>query len=135
MVIDCSITMAWCFADEATSETEAILSRLVDEAALVPTLWYLEVANVLAFAEKHKRITLSQSNEFLSLLEVFEIEVDDSAPNRAFSHYLPLCRDHGLTSYDVAYLELAVRSGLPLATLDDDLRYGAKSLGVELLGK
>ncbi|MGD9635518.1 MAG: type II toxin-antitoxin system VapC family toxin [Pirellulales bacterium] len=135
LIIDCSITMAWCFSDEATAKTDGILQRLVDETALVPALWFLEVVNVLAMAEKRGRIKPAKSGEFLSLLETFDIEVADDSAGRAFSHILPLCRHHGLTSYDAAYLELAARRNLPLASLDDDLRLGAMSLGVQLLGK
>jgi predicted nucleic acid-binding protein len=134
-IIDCSITMAWCFADEATPTSAKILDRLVAEMALVPPLWFLEVVNVLAMAEKRKRIAADTSDEFLSLLNTFDIEVDSAAPGRAFTYLLPLCRSHGLTSYDAVYLDLAVRRGLPLATLDNGLRRGAKTLGVELLGK
>jgi predicted nucleic acid-binding protein len=127
--------MAWCFADEATPTSAKILDRLVEEAALVPPLWFLEVVNVLAMAEKRKRIAANTSDEFLSLLNTFDFEVDSAAPDRAFAYLLPLCRSHGLTSYDAVYLDLAVRHGLPLASLDNDLRRGAKTLGVELLGK
>jgi predicted nucleic acid-binding protein len=134
-IIDCSIAMTWCFPDEATPKSSQLLDRLADESALVPTLWFLEVANVLAMAEKRKRITAAKSDEFLSLIQTLDIEIDESAPGRAFTHLLPLCRTHRLTSYDAVYLDLAVRHGLPLASLDDDLRRGAKVLGVQLLGK
>ena len=135
LIIDCSITMAWCFSDESTAKTSKILDRMIDETALVPSLWFLEVANVLAMAEKKKRISRAQSAEFLSLLGTFEVEVDDEFVGRAFSHFLPICRDRDLTSYDATYLDLAVRRSLPLASLDDNLRRAGKSLGVPLLGK
>jgi predicted nucleic acid-binding protein len=134
-VIDCSITMTWCFGSEATAAAARIQDRLEKEPALVPAHWFLEVTNVLALAEKRKRITQAQSATFLGLLDDLEIVIDDAAPSRAFAHVLPLCRSHGLTSYDAAYLEVALRRGVPLATLDDDLRAGARSLGVDLLGK
>jgi predicted nucleic acid-binding protein len=135
LIIDCSITMTWCFTDEATPKTTKLLDQLADETALVPSLWFLEVTNVLAIAEKHKRITPAQTSEFLGVLDKLDIEIDGDSAGRAFVHYLPLCRKHKLTSYDVAYLDLAVRRGLPLATLDDDLRRSAKDLGIALLGK
>ena len=135
LVIDCSVTMAWCFADEATAATAHILDRLATDAAVVPAHWYLEVANVLAVAEQRKRISVADSTQFVKLLAVFDIQVDDEAPTRAFDHLLPLCRGHGLTSYDAAYLDLVVRRRLPLASLDDDLRRAAAELGVEVLGK
>ena len=134
-IIDCSITMSWCFRDEATSMSSAVQDRLEKEAALVPAHWFLDVANVLAMAEKRRRITPARSAEFLALLGVMDIEVDSEAAERAFSELLPLCRSHGLTSYDAAYLELALRRGLPLACLDDDLRSAARKLGVEVMGR
>ena len=135
VIIDCSMTMAWCFEEEATSVTDEVLDRLEGETALVPALWFLEVTNVLAMAEKRKRITAARSEEFLSLLDALDVEVDLEAADRAFSHLLPLCRRHRLTAYDAAYLELALRRRLPLASLDHDLRVGARSLGLPVIGK
>jgi len=134
-VIDCSITMAWCFSDEATPATANVQDRLEMEAALVPAHWFLEVTNVLAMAEKRKRITAAKSAAFLALLETMDIEVDHDTPARAFAHLLPLGRSHGLTAYDAAYLDLALRRRLPVASLDDDLRASAKALGVRVLGR
>lgn len=134
-VLDSSVTMAWCFHDEATPATKRLFDRMGAEAAAVPGWWYLEVTNVLALAERKHRISLEQSAEFIALLESFDLEVDEHAPQRAFTNLLPLCRSHKLTSYDAAYLELAHRRRLPLATLDDELRSAAKKLGIEVLGK
>jgi predicted nucleic acid-binding protein len=135
LIIGCSIAMSWCFPDESTRESSKILDRLVTETALVPSHWFLEVANVLIFAEKRKRITSARSRDFLNLLNLLDIEVDHEAPVRAFQHILPLARQYGLTSYDAAYLELALRRGLPMATLDDYLRSAAGAADVEVLGK
>ncbi len=134
-IIDCSITMSWCFSDESTPAASKVQDRLEKESPMVPAHWFLEVTNVLAMAEKRKRITPAKSTEFLGLLEAMDLEVDDEASGRAFAHLFPLCRHHGLTSYDAAYLELALRRRLPLASLDDDLRAAAKKLGIEVLGK
>jgi len=133
-VVDCSIAMAWLFNDEATPKTEALLNRLTTETALVPAWWFIEIANVLAMAERKARITPTQSDAFIADLGKLGIERDDEAPNRAFTYLLALCRKHQLTSYDAIYLDLAVRHNLPLATLDEDLRKTAKKLGVRLLG-
>jgi predicted nucleic acid-binding protein len=97
-IIDCSITMAWCFPDEATPATAMVQDRLESETALVPARWYLEVVNVLAMAEKRQRIEPATSTEFLRLLESLDIERDDEGAGRAFVQLLPLCRSHGLTS-------------------------------------
>ncbi len=135
LIIDCSIAMAWCFADEGTDETAKIQDRLVAEAAIVPAHWSLEVANVLAMAEKRKRISAADSTEFVKLLGVLDIQIDEETPARVFAHVLPLSRNHALTSHDAAYVDLALRRHLPLASLDDDLRRVATSLGVQVLGK
>ena len=135
LILDCSIVMAWCFNDESTPGTNQIQDRMANEAAVVPGLWYLEITNVLAMAEKRKRITPQGSQQFLQLLSILDIQVDDDAPRRAFNHLLPLCRTHGLTSYDAAYLDLSIRRQIPLATLDDALRKAATTLGLPVLGK
>ncbi len=135
LILDCSMTMAWCFADESTPETMAIQDRLVSEAALVPAHWFLEVVNVLAMAEKRKRISPEDSSQFLQQLSVLDIQFDEEASRRAFDHLLPLCRSHGLTSYDAAYLDLVFRRQLPLASLDEALRQAVTSRGMQVLGK
>lgn len=132
-VLDCSVAMAWLFHDQATSNTAAILNRMAAETAVVPALWFIEVANVLALAERKGRITPSRSDAFIADLGKLAIERDDDAPDRAFTHVLALCRAHQLTSYDAVYLDLAVRRNLPLATLDDALRKSAKKLGLSLI--
>ena len=133
-VVDCSIAMAWLFNDEATPKTEALLTRLTTETALVPAWWFIEITNVLAMAERKGRITPAQSDAFIADLGKLGIERDDEVPHRAFTYLLILCRRHRLTSYDAMYLDLALRRNLPLATLDDDLRKAAKKLGIRLLG-
>ncbi len=133
-VVDCSMAMAWLFADEATPKTAAALDRLATETALVPALWFIEITNVLALAERKRRITQAQSDAFISDLGKLGIERDDEAADRAFTHLLTLCRTHQLTSYDAIYLDLAVRRNLPLATVDDQLRKAASKLGVRVLG-
>jgi predicted nucleic acid-binding protein len=133
-VIDCSITMTWCFDDEATDVTRAVARRLARESVVVPAHWHLEVANVLAITQRTKRLPAAEAKEFLHRLGRFGVEIDAAFGDRAFTHLLPLCQTHRLTSYDAAYLELAIRLGLPLATLDKDLRKAAKAEGVQLLG-
>ena len=135
LILDCSMAMAWCFEDESTPETAGIQDRLATEAAIVPADWYLEVTNVLAMAEKRKRISPDDAVQFLQQLCVFDIQVDEEASVCAFEHFLPLCRTHGLTSYDAAYLDLVIRRQLPLASLYDALRQAVTNLGMQVLGK
>ena len=134
-VLDCSITMTWCFGDEANAAAYAVLDRLGSETAIVPPHWYLEVGNVLIMAEKRKRITTAATTEFLSLLGALDIEIDSATADSTFPHILPLCRKYSLASYDAAYLELAIRRQLPIASLDSELRAGAKRAGISVLGK
>ena len=133
-VLDCSMAMAWLFHDEATPKTSALLNRLATETTLVPAWWFIEVTNVLAIAERRGCITPAQSDAFIADLGKLAFERDDEAPGRAFAHLLPLCRSHRLTSYDAAYVDLAIRRRLPLATLDDDLRKTARKLSIGVLG-
>ncbi len=135
LIIDCSITMAWCFADEATTEAARVQDRMIVEAAVVPAHWSLEVVNVLVMAERRKRITPADATTFLDLLSALDIQTDPETATRAFDHLPPLCRGHRLSSYDAAYLDLALQRRLPLASLDDDLRQAAHGLGIQVLGK
>ncbi|CAN5364301.1 type II toxin-antitoxin system VapC family toxin [soil metagenome] len=134
-ILDCSMTMAWCFADESTPEVIQIQERLAAEAALVPAHWILEVTNVLAMAEKRKRLSSEDSIQFVKLLSVLDIQIDEESSRRPLGYLLPFCRTYNLTSYDAVYLDLVLKEKLPLASLDDDLRKAAISLGVQVLGK
>lgn len=132
-VLDVSVAMAWCFADEATPQAQAILERLDSASAAVPSLWHLEVANVLTLAERKKRITAARVAEFVALLDELPIHVDTETHKHALGGVLSLARTQRLTAYDAAYLELAQRLGVPLATKDVVLRAAAKKIGVALL--
>lgn len=108
--------------------------RAKTEVALAPALWRLEVANVLVLAEKRGRIWADMATEFVYLLEAMQNQIDPEGTRRTFEHIMPLFRRHDLTAYDAAYLDLALREGLPLATLDARLRSVAAACGVDLLG-
>jgi len=133
LVLDCSVAIAWCFADEASPQTGAILDRMVTELAVVPSLWFLEVGNVLVMAEKRGRISREDSDRFMRLLASLDLRVDAEPAGRVFSHLMPLCRTHYLTTYDAVYLDVALRHGLPLATLDQSLQRAAVAAGVDLV--
>lgn len=125
-VLDCSVTMTWCFPDEATHYTCAVRDSLMVKTAVVPSLWPLEIANVLWGSECKKRISRLQSARFLDMLESCPIVIDDATPRLARTSILELARIHKITVYDAAYLELAIREQLPLATLDKQLFQAAK---------
>lgn len=130
LVVDASVTMAWCFEDEASDEADAVLDRLRSEDAVVPELWQLEIANVLLVAERRGRVTEAQASRFLELLAQLPFRVDhDGVDSTAL---IAAGRRHGLSAYDAAYLVLAERQGAVLATFDEGLRAAAESAGVPL---
>jgi predicted nucleic acid-binding protein len=132
-VIDASVALAWCFDDEATEATRALLDRFADAPAEVPSLWHLELANALAMGERNKRITPARASEFIALIDGLPIVIDERTPSVALSSVLELSRRERLSAYDASYLELAMRRGVPLATKDNDLARAANHMGVALL--
>jgi predicted nucleic acid-binding protein len=130
-VIDASIVMAWCFEDEATEATDAILDQLRDDRAAAPAIWPLEVANVLLVAERRGRVNEAQASRFLALLAQLPIDVDSSPAD--LSGLVAVGRRHALSSYDASYLILAERLGASLATVDQQLRQAAAQAGVSLM--
>jgi predicted nucleic acid-binding protein len=135
-VLDSSVTMSWFFDDEATAATDKLLDRLnSDGRAIVAAHWALEVSNTLLMAERRKRSTVAESSHFIAILDVLPIEADQETASRASTSSMELARAQGLTLYDSAYLELAMRRSLPLATLDKQLRAAAKKAGVPCLPK
>lgn len=136
VVPDCSLAMAWCFEDEARPETDRILDSFSTGAqGLVPAHWHLEVANTLLRAERARRITRDQAARFVTLLGSLPLSVDPETAARGLGRTLALAQETGLTSHDAAYLELALRRGAPLATLDGPLREAAERRGVPVLGR
>jgi len=134
-VIDASATLPWCFADEATEATNALLTRLGrSDEAVVPAHWPVEVANALLIAVRRTRISPEDVHQFLKELEVLPIRVDTTTKSLVRAKLFPLAEQHNLTVYDAAYPELALRQGLPLATLDDDLLNAAHAAGVPVIG-
>lgn len=133
-VLDASVTVAWCFGDEATPESRSLLRRLAGEPAYVPAIWPLEIANILAVAERKGRLGTADVTEFVALLGALDIRTDDADPARGLGEILGLARSLRLTSYDAAYLDLAMRRGLPLATRDAALIRAAHHVGVGLAG-
>jgi predicted nucleic acid-binding protein len=129
-VLDCSVTMAWYFKDEANAYARAVRRSLGGLRAVVPALWPLEVANILIIGERRQRSTEAEASKWLSYLQMLPIQVDDETAARAWSDILHVARSYDLSAYDASYLELAIRLGLPLASLDDRLKATAASAGV-----
>ncbi len=131
-VLDTSVAVSWFFDDEAGEYPAAVLESLADCGAMVPSLWSLEVANVLLVAERRNRCSEAEAVRFIELLESLPITTDDATAHRALHQTYQLAREYGLTSYDAAYLELAMRLGLPLATMDRQLAEAATRAGVAI---
>ena len=129
IVLDCSITMAWCFDDEVSELSERALDELDASYALVPEIWSLEVANALLIAERNKRVSQAKSAGFLHQLGRLPIRFAHVLELETFGRVLPVARSCDLTAYDAAYLELAMNTGLELATLDLKMRRAAKKAG------
>jgi predicted nucleic acid-binding protein len=133
LVLDNSVTAAWCFTDESNRYTEGVLDAVVnDGGAVAPSLWPIELANVLVTAERGKRITTAQRQAFLKNLARLDIEVLPQTTDQVFHQGIGLATAHGLTVYDATYLEIAIREQLPLATQDKALIRAANAVGVWL---
>jgi predicted nucleic acid-binding protein len=134
LVIDSSMTLAWYFEDERTEASIAVLNQVADTGAAVPALWRLEVLSGLQVAVRRGRITAAYRDASLADLQSLVIAIDPDTNRQAWSATLRLCERFGLTPYDAAYLELALRRQLPLATLDGDLVRAAQAENVPLIG-
>ncbi len=135
LVLDSSLALAWLFVDEKTEAAEAVLHSVAEAGAVVPNIWHLEIANTIQLAVRRRRIDGTVRDGFLSYLSALDISPDPETSARAWTSTLGLAERFSLTAYDAAYLELADRRGLPLATLDNELRGAADRLGVALLGR
>ena len=120
------------FEDEVDACADAILEHLHGSAAIVPAVWPLEVASVLVVGERRRRLTESDSARFMEILAVLPIVVWDVPLSRVAGSVIALAREHDLSAYDAAYLDLAIREGAPLASRDAALRRAASAVGVPL---
>lgn len=128
--MDASVALAWGFPDEGNEYAEAVLLSLERETMLVPTLFALEIANALVMGERRKRLRQAEIQRFIDLLEGLSMVQDVQPRSVMMNAALAIAREHGLSAYDGAYLELAIRAGAPLATLDAALRAAARKAGV-----
>jgi len=134
LVLDAWIALAWFFTEETTSYSEGVFDLLLTGSeALAPAVWPLEVANALLIGERRKRLTFAELTAILQRLAGLPITIDQARLDLAFGQILSVARHEQLTEYDAAYLELASREALPLATLDQGLRRAAQHAGVELV--
>jgi predicted nucleic acid-binding protein len=133
-VVDNSVALAWCFEDEHTQSVMDLLDRVVETGAFAPSLWPLEALNGLLMAERRRRIDARRRQRLARLLRALPVTLDAETAGQAWTSTIRLAERHRLSVYDAAYLELAQRRKLPLATLDVDLIRAAKASGTTLLG-
>jgi predicted nucleic acid-binding protein len=134
LVLDSSATLAWIYSDETTNSIRLMFEAVGEEGAVVPSLWRLEIANSLTIAVRRGRIDANFRRAALTDLALLDIAIDDQTDVHAWGETLRMADIFKLTVYDAAYLELAQRRNLPLATLDGELRAAAKSLDLRLMG-
>lgn len=132
VVIDASTALAWCFPDETSDYADSVLVALEGKTILVPAVWSLEIANAVLVGERKKRLRQPEILRFTTLLESLSVLQDLQPVGDHVSNVLPLAREYSLSAYDAAYLELSIRHGAPLATLDDRLENAAKRAGVKI---
>jgi predicted nucleic acid-binding protein len=133
-VVDASVVLTWCFPDENSALAQRVAQMFKQgDSAIAPSFWPHEVLNALLVGEKRKRISTGLIRTFLTDLEALPIALQELEAADVFDRIQFLSRGHGLTTYDAAYLDLAQTSGLPLATLDDDLIRACSKTGVGLI--
>ena len=134
VVVDASVALAWCFPDEGSDYADRVLVAVEGHVVLVPALWSIEITNALLVAEKRKRIKQVETRRFIDLLSELTVVMDARSVADAVSDILPLGREYVISAYDAAYLDVAIRHGVPLATLDSNLRKAGSSAGIEIFG-
>lgn len=134
-VLDNSVAVAWCSADEQTPAVMELLDRLTETGALAPLLWPLEALNALLAAERRGRLEAAKRERLAGFLRDLPVALDAETAAEAWNATLRMADRHGLSMYDAAYLELAARRNLPLATRDRALRTAAAAIGLDLLGE
>jgi predicted nucleic acid-binding protein len=132
IVIDASVALAWCFPDEASDYADGVLVALEGRTAMVPAIWSVEITNALLVGERRKRIRQPEVRRFVELLKGLNILEDGQSFADTVNNILPLAQEHDLSAYDAAYLDVAVRHGGPLATLDAALQKAGRAAGINV---
>jgi len=135
LVLDSSTTLAWAYEDEEVPFADAVFGRLRTDGAWVPSIWPLEIANALLVGERRRRLAPANTEHLLESLASLPIEIERVDRARVWGGVVAIARAQGLTAYDAAYLDLAMRMGLALATLDTRLRTAAERVGVSLVAE
>jgi predicted nucleic acid-binding protein len=134
LVLDASAALGWVYQDEINDAALHILDRVTTAGAWVPAIWRLEVANGLQIGVRRGRIDAAYRDDALTTFALYDIKMDPDTWQQAWGGTIRLADRFGLTVYDAAYVELAQRRSLPLASFDDDMRAAAQALGLEIIG-
>ena len=132
IVIDASVALAWCFPDEASEYADSVLVAVEHQTSVVPAIWAVEIANALRVGERRKRIRQPEVRRFVDLMKGLNIFEDRQPVADTLNNILPLAREHDLSAYDAAYLDVAVRHEIPLATLDGALKKACTLAGIKI---
>ena len=129
------MALAWCFPDEASDYADAVLVALEGRSILVPAVWGLEIANAVLVGERSRRLRQPEIRRFADLLEGLPVIPDVRPVSAHLGDVLAVAREYALSAYDAAYVELSIRRGAPLATLDTKMRSAAQKAGVEIFAR
>lgn len=132
IVVDASVALAWCFPDEASAYADGVLVALEDRTMIVPAVWALEITNAVVVAERRKRVKKPDVHRFVELLGGLTIIEHSQTVADTVNGVLPLAREYDLSAYDAAYLDVAIRQGVPLATLDGALQKACRAAGIKI---
>ena len=131
IVVDASVALAWCFPDEASNYADSVLLAIENQTILVPTIWPVEITNALLVGERRKRIRQPDVRRFVELLKGLDVTVDTQSVADSVNNIFPPAQDYRLSAYDAAYLDVAIRHEVTLATLDADLQKAAHAAGIK----
>jgi predicted nucleic acid-binding protein len=132
IAIDASVALAWCFPDEASNYADSVLLALENQTVIVPTIWAVEITNALLVGERRKRIRQPEIRRFVDLLKGLSVVEERQKFAETVSNVLPLAREYDLSAYDAAYLDVAIRHEIPLATLDAAMQKACTAAGIEI---
>jgi predicted nucleic acid-binding protein len=132
IVIDASVALSWCFPDETSDYADSVLLALENQTIMVPAIWAVEITNALLVGERRKRIRRPEIQRFVDLLKGLSVVEDRQPFADTVSNVLPLAREYDLSSYDAAYLDVALRREIPLATLDRELQKACTAAGIKI---
>jgi predicted nucleic acid-binding protein len=132
IAVDASVALAWCFPDEASDYADSVLLAVENQTLIVPAIWAVEITNALLVGERRKRIRQPEVRRFIDLMNSLSVVEDGQPFADTVSNVLPLAREYDLSAYDAAYLDVAVRHEIPLATLDVALQKACTTAGINI---